>query len=80
MIVCGPTILRHANVVQRVQDILGKRCIGVFAGVIPHAPVEMLQETVQAAAACQPQALISVGGGSSHDTAKGMATLLIEMT
>jgi alcohol dehydrogenase class IV len=73
MIVCGPTILRHANVVQRVQQALGDRCVGLFAGVIPHAPVEMLQEAVDAAFACQPEALVSVGGGSSHDTAKGMA-------
>ena len=78
MIVCGPTILRHADVVQRVQQALGARCVGLFAGVIPHAPVEMLQDAVNAAAAGQPQALISVGGGSSHDTAKGMATLLAQ--
>ena len=78
MLVCGPTILRHANVVQRVQQALGDRCVGLFAGVIPHAPVEMLQEAVDAATACQPEALVSVGGGSSHDTAKGMATLLAE--
>src|SRR5688572_18746856 len=73
---CGPTILLSADVVQRVQQALGDRCVGLFAGVLPHAPVEMLQEAVEVAAHLRPEALVSVGGGSSHDTAKGVATLL----
>jgi alcohol dehydrogenase class IV len=78
MLICGPTILRHADVVQRVRQALGARCVGLFAGVLPHAPVEMLQEAVEVAAPLRPEALISVGGGSSHDTAKGVATLLAQ--
>jgi alcohol dehydrogenase class IV len=78
MIVCGPTILQHADVVQRVQKTLGRRCVGLFVGVLPHAPVEMLEEAVGAARDARPAALVSVGGGSSHDTAKGMATLLAQ--
>ena len=50
MLICGPTILRSADVVQRVQQALGDRCVGLFAGVLPHAPVEMLQEAVEVAA------------------------------
>ena len=78
MIICGPTILRHANVVQRVQEMLGERCAGLYAGVLPHAPVTMMAEALEAARAAQPEALVSVGGGSSHDTAKGLATLLAQ--
>jgi alcohol dehydrogenase len=76
MIICGPTILQHANVVQRVQETLGSRCVGVFSGVLPHAPVEMFQEAVAAVKEAQPEVLVSVGGGSSHDTAKGLATVI----
>jgi alcohol dehydrogenase class IV len=78
LIVCGPTILQHADVVQRVEQVLGSRCVGRFAGVLPHAPVEMLAEAVDTAKTLRPGALVSVGGGSSHDTAKGMATVLAE--
>ncbi|ETW94921.1 MAG: hypothetical protein ETSY1_32765 [Candidatus Entotheonella factor] len=78
MIICGPTILQHADVVQRVQEALGERCAGLFAGVLPHAPVDMIAEAFQAVKAVQPEALVSVGGGSSHDTAKGLATLLAQ--
>ena len=35
MVVCGPSILRGSDVVQRVQDALGERCAGLFSGVAP---------------------------------------------
>lgn len=78
MIVCGPSILRSSNVIARVQEVLGTRCVGLYAGVTPHAPVAMLDEATAVARDLRPTALVSVGGGSTHDTAKGMATLLAE--
>lgn len=78
MVICGPTILQHANVVQRVQAALGQRCAGLFAGVLPHAPVEMFEDAIRMARDLQPDALVSVGGGSSHDTAKGLSTVLAQ--
>ena len=76
MIVCGPSILRSSDVIRRVQEALGERYVGLFAGVAPHAPVPTLEEAVASARDLQPAALISVGGGSTHDTAKGMASAL----
>ena len=35
MVVCGPSILRSADVIPRVQHALGKRYAGLFAGVAP---------------------------------------------
>ena len=78
MVVCGPTILRNCDVVQRVQEALGSRCVGLFSGVAPHSPVEMVQEAVALARELQPEALVSVGGGSTHDTCKGIAMVLAE--
>jgi len=49
MITCGPTILRACNVVPRVQEALGYRYVGVYAGVAPHAPVETVEEGVEMA-------------------------------
>ena len=77
MVVCGPSILQGCDVVQRVQDALGERCVGLFSGVAPHSPVGVLEEAA-AARDLQPDALISVGGGSTHDTTKGVAILLAE--
>ena len=78
MLVCGPSILRGSDVIQRVQAALGSRCVGLFAGVAPHAPVSTLDEAMLVAREAQPEALVSVGGGSTHDTTKGIATLLGE--
>ncbi len=78
MIICGPSILRGSDVVQRVQEALGERCVGLFSGVAPHSPVEVLQEAVEVARELEPDALVSVGGGSTHDTSKGIALLLAE--
>src|SRR6516164_9495941 len=54
MITCGPTILRACNVVPRVQEALGSRYVGVYAGVAPHAPVETVEEGVAMAKEVQP--------------------------
>ena len=78
MIVCGPSILKGSDVVQRVQDALGQRYVGAFSGVAPHSPVQALNEAVAIARDLRPDALVSVGGGSTHDTSKGIATLLGE--
>ena len=78
MVVCGPSILHGSDAVYRVQEALGHRCVGLFSGVSPHSPVEVLQEAVEVARSLGLDALVSVGGGSTHDTTKGIATLLAE--
>ena len=78
MITCGPSILAACNVVPRVQEALGSRCVGVYSGVSPHSPVETVEKGSEIAKELQPDVFISVGGGSTHDTTKAIATLLAE--
>ncbi len=78
MITCGPTILAACNVVPRVQEALGSRYVGTYSGVASHAPVETVEAGVDMARETQPDVFISVGGGSTHDTTKAIATLLAE--
>jgi len=78
MVICGPSILEKSDVVKRVQDALGDRCVGLFSGVAPHSPVHTLDEAIRLASDLKPNALVSVGGGSTHDTTKGIATLMGE--
>ena len=78
LITCGPTILRSCDVVPRVREALGSRYVGTYSGVAPHSPVETVEAGVQMAKETQPDVFISVGGGSTHDTTKAMATLLAE--
>ena len=78
MITCGPTILRACNVVPRVQEALGSRYVGTYSGVSPHSPVHTVEEGAAMAKETQPDVFISVGGGSTHDTTKAIATLVAE--
>ena len=78
MITCGPTILQASDVVPRVQEALGHRYAGTYPGVAPHSPVETVEAGVEMARELQPDVFVSVGGGSTHDTTKAMATLLAE--
>ena len=78
MVVCGPSILEKSDVVQRVQTALGDRYLVLFSGVAPHSPVHTVDEAFRLAADLKPDVLVSVGGGSTHDTTKGIATLLGE--
>ena len=78
MLLCGPSILAHSNVVPRVQEALGSSFAGLYSGVAPHSPVATLDAAVALARETGADALVSVGGGSTHDTTKGVATLLGE--
>jgi alcohol dehydrogenase class IV len=78
MVVCGPSILEKSDVVRRVQEALGDSAVGLYSGVAPHSPVHTLDEAMRLAEDLKPDALVSVGGGSTHDTTKGIATLLAE--
>ena len=78
MVLCGPSILAHCDVVPRVQEALGDQCVSLYSGVAPHSPVSTLDAAVALAKETGADALVSVGGGSTHDTTKGVATLLAE--
>ncbi len=78
MVICGSNILQNSNVIARVQEALREKYIGLFSEVQPHAPVEIVARGAEVAKELEPDVLISVGGGSTHDTAKGITTLLAE--
>ena len=78
LITCGPTILDACDVVPRVRAALGGRYAGTYSGVAPHSPVDTVEAGAALAQETQPDIFISVGGGSTHDTTKAIATLLAE--
>ncbi|QEC50890.1 iron-containing alcohol dehydrogenase [Baekduia soli] len=61
---------------DQLRDILGDRLAGVHAGVAQHVPRTAVIEAAQAARAAGAETLVSVGGGTPIDCAKGVALCL----
>src|SRR5438309_3547032 len=66
------------DVVARVEKALGARLGGIYDGVIPDTGVEVIDEGARMAKERGCDGLVSVGGGSAIDTAKGMAIVITE--
>ncbi len=75
MVVCGRNVLNKSDVVSRVEDALGARLVARFEGVIPHVPVDAVEAARDAALEAEPDTLVSIGGGSAVQLAKGTALL-----
>jgi alcohol dehydrogenase class IV len=78
VIVTDKVLREKTDVVTRVEKAMGARHAGTYDGVIPDTGVEVID---QGAAYCRTlgcDGLVSVGGGSAIDTAKGMAIVLTE--
>lgn len=71
-------VLAKTDVVARIQKALGKACAGVFSDVPPDSGVHAVDAGARFGRGCGADAIVSVGGGSVIDTAKGIAILLTE--
>ncbi len=68
----------EAGLAEIVEKALGKRHAGTFDGCVQDSGVELVEEAAAYAREMGADALVSVGGGSTIDTAKGMSILLKE--
>ena len=59
-----------------LEERLGDRLVGCFAGIGQHAPALSVAEAVRAAREAGPDVLVSLGGGSPIDAAKAVAFAL----
>ena len=55
----------------------GLPVVGVFAGVLPHVPVESVREAAAQARELRADGLVALGGGSAVDTAKAVVVELL---
>jgi maleylacetate reductase len=79
LLVTSPGI-RRTGLVDRLAGHLGASLVAVFDGVRPHSPIEVVEGASQACAAAAADVVVSLGGGSSVDTAKGVVHLIRERT
>jgi alcohol dehydrogenase class IV len=77
LVVISPSVAK-TFLLERIKFSLGAKCAAVFDEVKPHSPTESIAKAVERAREAHVDALVSVGGGSAIDTAKGVAALLAE--
>jgi alcohol dehydrogenase class IV len=68
--------LKDSPVLNEVVDSLGESCAGVFAEVTPDPELQIIARGAETGKKCRADGILSVGGGSSMDTAKCIAVLL----
>lgn len=56
-----------------IENLLGSRLAGVFAGAKLHVPVEVVEDAVAELARFKPQSLLAFGGGSAIGLGKALA-------
>jgi len=78
LIVTDPLLASKTELVERVRKALGARHVGTFSEVEPDSGVHVVDKGAAFARGLDADCLVSVGGGSVIDTAKGMAILLKE--
>ena len=77
-IVTDKVIADKTDMVTRLRGALGARCVGVYADAIPDSGLHVVDAGAAYARGIGADCLVSLGGGSAIDTAKGMAVVLTE--
>ena len=78
MLVTDKMLTEKTELVDRIKTTLGNKCVGVFDDVPSDSSVEAVETGAEFAKEKGADCLVSLGGGSVMDTAKGMAVILTE--
>ncbi len=76
--VCSDPDLVKFGVTSKVTDLLDKEGIPftIYSGIKPNPTIENVKEGVDAFKACGADSIITIGGGSSMDTAKAIGIII----
>lgn len=77
VLVTSPGFTRR-GLVGRIGEALGERLVGIVGDVRPNPDLIDIDRQAAAIRGLQPDAIVGLGGGSSIDTAKGLARLLAQ--
>ncbi len=77
LVMCGPHIAA-SPVLEEVLAAAGDVVVGTFTSCAGNAPLEVVEQIVRRARDQRVDSLLSVGGGSVHDAAKGASILFGE--
>jgi alcohol dehydrogenase class IV len=78
LIVTDKDLAKNTNIPEKIRKVLGNLCVGIFSDVEPDSGLHIVNQGAKFGKELAADCLVSVGGGSAIDTAKGMAILLKE--
>ncbi|MDB5944259.1 MAG: iron-containing alcohol dehydrogenase, partial [Ramlibacter sp.] len=64
VIFCGASLARDGSPLHLVRTAMGDRCAGVFAGVVAHSPLPVVEAAAAQLQRLEADAVVAVGGGS----------------
>ncbi|HSR12585.1 MAG TPA: iron-containing alcohol dehydrogenase, partial [Thermodesulfobacteriota bacterium] len=67
--------LKESPMVKSLMESLGEKCAGVYGEAIPDSSFQVVAEGVKSFREKGADGIISIGGGSSMDTAKAIGIL-----
>jgi alcohol dehydrogenase class IV len=76
-VLCGPNAAK-GQTINRITDVLGPLQVGLYDECRHQAPVSSVYKLAELVTAADADVLIPLGGGSTSDTAKGVACTLGE--
>lgn len=77
LVLCGSSAAR-GKLLPKVLELLGPACVEVYSGCRAHTPIESVNEVVALARSKGIRGFVTIGGGSTVDTAKVAAAILGE--
>ncbi len=77
-LVASKTLSQTTSVVERIQEELGGRVVGLFDKTVAHVPRETVLALADKVRAASPDLIVTLGGGTPIDTVKVMLVALAE--
>ena len=78
LIVTDRDLAKNTDIPERIKKVLGNLCVGIFSDVEPDSGIHIVNQGGKLGKELGADCIVSVGGGSAIDTAKGIAILLKE--
>jgi alcohol dehydrogenase len=78
LLVTDKDLIKDTDIPEKIKKVLGNLCVGIFSEVEPDSGIHIVNQGAKLGMKLGADCIVSVGGGSAIDTAKGMAILLKE--
>ena len=78
ILVTDRDLIKDTDIPEKIKKVLGNLCVGIFSEVEPDSGIHIVNQGAKLGMKLGADCIVSVGGGSAIDTAKGMAILLKE--